>query len=181
MTAQNVQERTGVVTFRGKPMTLLGPALHAGDPAPELDLTAGDLSNVTLDELVDTGKRAALLIVVPSLDTSVCSLESNTFNRRLGELPAGVTASVVSVDLPFAQARWAGAQEGDVKLGMLSDYRNHSFGRNYGLLIGELDLLARAIVVIGKDKTIKYVQIVGEVAHEPDYDAALKAAAAAAA
>jgi thiol peroxidase len=84
------------------------------------------------------------------------------------------------MDLPFAQARWCTA-EGDVKLQMLSDYRNRSFGTNYGLLISELGLLTRAIVVIGKDRTISYVEIVPEVAGEPDYDAALHAAAAAAA
>ncbi|MEO6835509.1 MAG: thiol peroxidase, partial [Candidatus Tumulicola sp.] len=158
MTAQNVQERTGAVTFKGTPMTLQGPALRAGDPAPEFHLSGGDLAAVTLDTLVDGGKRAAMLIVVPSLDTSVCSLESHKFNHRIGELPAGIGAWVVSMDLPFAQARWAKAEEGEVKLGMLSDYRDRSFGRNYGVLIGELGLLARAIVVIGKDKTISYVQ-----------------------
>jgi thiol peroxidase len=173
-----MQKHTGAITFKGKPMTLLGPELHAGDPAPPFALTAGDLSPVTLDILLDEGKRAALLIVVPSLDTSVCSLESQKFNARLGELPAGVWAAVVSMDLPFAQARWCGAQ-GDVKLEMFSDYRDHSFGVNYGLLIEELGLLARAVVVIGKDRTISYVQVVPEVANEPDYDAALKAAAAA--
>jgi thiol peroxidase len=181
MTAQNIQERAGEVTFKGTPMTLLGPALHVGDPAPEFQLTAGDLAPVSIDTLVDGGKRAAMLIVVPSLDTSVCSLESHTFNQRIGELPAGVNSWVVSVDLPFAQSRWATAEGGEVKLGMLSDYRDGSFGRNYGLLISELGLLARAIVVIGKDKAVSYVQIVPEVAKEPDYDAALKAAAAAAA
>jgi thioredoxin-dependent peroxiredoxin len=179
VTTENVQERTGVVTFRGKPMTLLGPELRTGDPAPEFALTAGDLSTVNLDILVDEGKRAALLIVVPSLDTPVCNIESQKFNQRIGELPAGVTASVVSVDLPFAMARWSAAQ-GDVKLDMLSDYRHHSFGTNYGLLMAELGLLARAIVVIGKDKTIRYVQIVPEIAQEPDYDAALGAAISAA-
>jgi thiol peroxidase len=178
MTVDSVQQRTGVITFKGSPMTLLGPELHAGDPAPQFELTAADLSPVNLDELLDEGKRAALLVVVPSLDTSVCSLESAKFNARLGELPAGVQAAVVSMDLPFAQSRWCGAQ-GDVKLAMLSDYRDHNFGLNYGLMIAELGLLARAIVVIGKDRTITYVQIVSEVAAEPDYDAALKAAAAA--
>ena len=159
-------------------MRLLGPELHVGDPAPQFSLTAGDLSTVTPEILLDEGKRAALLIVVPSLDTSVCSLESQKFNARLGELPANVRAAVVSMDLPFAQGRWCSAQ-GDVKLEMLSDYRDHSFGLNYGLLIEELGLLARAIVVIGKDRNIAYVQIVPEVANEPDYDAALKAASAA--
>jgi thioredoxin-dependent peroxiredoxin len=179
MTVDQVQERTGNVTFKGQPMTLLGPELGVGDPAPEFTLTASDLSPVTRDILLDDGSRAAFLIVVPSLDTSVCSLESQKFNQRLGELPIGVRASVVSMDLPFAQARWCGAQ-GDVKLGMLSDYRDRSFGINYGLLIKELGLLARAIVIIGKDATIQYVQLVQEVANEPDYDAALKAASAAA-
>lgn len=166
-------------SFKGKPVTLLGPELHVGDPAPAFTVSAGDLSAVTPEILLDGGRNAAMLIVVPSLDTSVCSLESQKFNARLGELPEGVRAAVVSMDLPFAQARWCGAQ-GDVKLEMLSDYRDHSFGLNYGLLIEELGLLARAIVVIGKDRTVKYVQIVPEVANEPDYDAALKAAAAAA-
>ncbi len=178
MTVDHVQERRGVVTFKGKPMTLLGPDLQAGAPAPAFSLTASDLSTVNLDILLDEGKRAALLIVVPSLDTSVCSTESQKFNARLGELPADVRAAVVSMDLPFAQARWCGAQD-DVKLEMLSDYRDRRFGSNYGLLIEELGLLARAVVVIGKDATIEYVQIVPEVASEPDYDAALEAAAAA--
>ena len=179
MSVDGVQSRTGVVTFRGKPMTLLGPELHAGDPAPPFALTAGDLSPVNLDTLLDERNRAALLLAVPSLDTPVCSLESQKFNGRLGELPPSVRAAVVSLDLPFAMKRWCGAQ-GDVKLEMLSDYRDRSFGLNYGLLMAELGLLARAIVVIGKDRNISYVQIVREVADEPDYDAALKAAAAAA-
>jgi thiol peroxidase len=160
-------------------MTLLGPELRVGNPAPEFALTAADLSTVTRDILLDEGQRAALLIVVPSLDTSVCSLESQKFNQRLGEIPSSVRTAVVSMDLPFAQGRWCAAQ-GDVKLEMLSDYRSHTFGINYGLLIEELGLFARAIVVIGKDATISYVQIVPEVAAEPDYDGALKAAAAAA-
>lgn len=179
MTVDSIQQRAGAVTFKGKPMTLLGPELRSGDPAPQFELTAGDLSPVNLDILLDGGKRAAMLIVVPSLDTSVCSMESQKFNARLGELPADLSAAVVSMDLPFAQARWCGAQ-GDVKLQMLSDYRDRSFGVNYGLLIGELGLHARAIVVIGKDRTIRYVQLVREVAEEPDYDAALQAASAAA-
>jgi thioredoxin-dependent peroxiredoxin len=179
MTVDSVSSRSGAITFKGNPMTLLGPELRVGDPAPQFGLTAGDLSPVDLEILLDAGNRAAMLIVVPSLDTGVCSLESQKFNARLGELPASVRAAVVSMDLPFAQARWCGAQEG-VKLEMLSDYRDRSFGINYGLLIAELGLLARAVVVIGKDKNIAYVQIVPEVASEPDYDAALKAAAAAA-
>jgi len=179
MATQTLQERAGVMTFKGNPMTLVGPELKAGDSAPDFHLTAQDLSVKTLDDLVDRGSRAAMLIVVPSLDTSVCSIESHKFNTRMGELPANVKAYVVSMDLPFAQARWCG-NEGDVKFDTLSDYRDHTFGRNYGLLIKELGLLARAIVVIGPDKRVQYVQIVPEMTSEPDYDAALQAAAAAA-
>ncbi len=175
--AQDLQQRSGAITFKGNPMTLLGPALAAGSNAPDFHLTAGDLSIVNLDKALAGG--AAMFIAVPSLDTSVCSLESKKFNARIGELPAGVKTYVVSMDLPFAQARWCGA-EGDIELGMLSDYRDHSFGLNYGLLIGELGLLARAVVVVGKDRKIAYVQLVPEATHEPNYDAAIAAAAKAA-
>jgi thioredoxin-dependent peroxiredoxin len=175
---QGLNERAGEVTFKGKPMNLIGPALRAGDAAPDFHLTGGDLSVVTLEKLL-ADKEAVMLIVVPSLDTSVCSLESQKFNARLGELPKKTEAYVVSMDLPFAQKRWAEAQEG-IKLGMLSDYRDHSFGLNYGLLIGDLGLLARAIVILGKDRRVRYLQIVPEVVNEPDYDAAMKAVTSAA-
>jgi thiol peroxidase len=174
-----LSERTGTITFKGNPMTLVGPELKAGATAPDFTLTAGDLSVKHLDDLTENGTRAVLFIAVPSLDTSVCSTESQKFNARLNELPSGVSAYVVSMDLPFAQARWCGAQ-GDVKLGMLSDYRDHSFAQNYGLLIKELGLLARANVVIGAGKRVRYVEIVPEVATEPNYDVVLQAAAAAA-
>ena len=172
-------ERAGLVTARGNPITLLGPELRVGDTAPETHLVGSNMAVNTLDDLTDHGNRAALLIVVPSLDTPTCAIESRKFNQRLGELPAGVKPYIVSMDLPFAMARWCGAQ-GEVKLEMLSDYRDRGFGQNYGLLIAELGLLARAVVVIGKDRRISYVQIVPEIASEPDYDAAVKAAAAAA-
>ncbi|HEV7178535.1 MAG TPA: thiol peroxidase [Candidatus Baltobacteraceae bacterium] len=179
MATDMLNERTGVITFKGGPMTLLGPELEVGDHAPEFRLSAQDLSVKTLDDVIGRGANGALLIVVPSLDTGVCSTETHTFNTRLGELPAGMKTFVVSMDLPFAQARWCG-NEGNVKFETLSDYRDHSFGLGYGLAIKELGLLARAVVVVGADKTIRYVQIVPEVATEPNYDAALEAAAKAA-
>ncbi len=180
MNAQDTMERNDVTTFQGKPMTLVGPGLQAGDRAPDFTLAAKDLSIATLDTILDGGKRAALLIVVPSLDTSVCQLESRKFNKRIHELPDGVKGYVVSVDLPFAMTRWSGAEEGDVQLEMLSDYRAHDFGRNYGVYIKELALLARATFVIDKEGIIRYAEIVPEIASEPNYDAALAAAKSAA-
>lgn len=179
MQAETLNERTGAATMRGNPVTLLGPALKAGDTAPDFALTADDMSVKHLDDLIDGGKTAALLIVVPSLDTSVCSLESHKFNTRIEELPAGLRPYVVSLDLPFAQKRWKG-EDGEIKLQLLSDYRDHNFGRSYGVYIKELGLLARSIFVVGKDKKISYVEIVPEVSSEPNYDAAIAAATKAA-
>jgi thiol peroxidase len=179
MPTETRNERAGILTVRGNPVTLVGPSLKAGDQAPEVHLSAADLSVKTLDDLTDGGKRSALLIVVPSLDTGVCSLESQKFNTRIEELPAGVKAYVVSVDLPFAMTRW-GKEQGDMKLEMLSDYRDHAFGRDYGVRIKETGLLARAIVVVGADKKIAYFTIVPELTSEPNYDEAIKAAQASA-
>lgn len=175
-TTDTATERTGIVTMRGTPVTLVGPALHVGDRAPAFSLATADLKRFSLEEALDGGKRAALLIVVPSLDTPTCSIETSTFHKRLSEVPPDAAAFVVSLDLPFAQTRWKTANEaGD--LTYLSDFRERSFGAAYGVLMKELGLLARANFVIRKDGTIGYVQIVPEVATEPDYDAALAALA----
>jgi thiol peroxidase len=169
MTTQTLSERNNVITFRGNPMTLVGPALHAGEPAPEFTLSSADLSPFTLKDAIADGAREALLIVVPSLDTPTCAVETSTFHKRLAEVPPDAAAFVVSLDLPFAQKRWAEANDA-AGLTYLSDYREHAFGTAYGLLIKELTLLARAVIVIGKDATLKYVEIVPEVAAEPNYD-----------
>lgn len=163
------------VTFKGQPVTLEGPDLKVGDKAPDFTLVDAEMKTVTLDDVIQGGKKHALLIAVPSLDTGVCSLESQKFNTRIGELPPDIAAYVVSRDLPFAQARWV-KEEGDVKLRMLSDYRDHRFGPAYGVLVKELGLLARSIFIVGKDKTIKYKQIVPEIGQEPDYDDVIAAA-----
>jgi thiol peroxidase len=177
MATQALQERTGAITFKGEPKTLVGPELRTGGPLPGFTLSGSDLKPVTPGALTEKG--VALLIVVPSLDTGVCSLESKTFNDRIGELPEGVTAYVVSRDLPFAMGRWANDQ-GGVKLQMLSDYRDHSFGRATGLEIKELGLLARAVIVVGRDGRVSYLQLVHEVTEQPSYDDAIAAARAAA-
>lgn len=163
------------VTFKGNPVTLKGPDLKVGDTAPNFTLVSSELQAVTLDDVVKSGTRNALLIVVPSIDTGVCSLESQKFNTRVAELPSDVAAYVVSRDLPFAQGRWA-KEQGDVKLEFLSDYRDGNFGASYGVLMEELGLLARSVFIIGKDKTILYKQVVPEVTSEPDYEDVIAAA-----
>ncbi len=179
MATDALPERAGLVTIRGNPLTLVGPTLKVGDAAPETHLAAADLSVMTLDRLTNGGKRVALLIVVPSLDTPTCALESQKFNARIDELPASVKAYVVSMDLPFAMTRW-GTDVGGVKLEMLSDFRDHTFGRDYGVRIKETGLLARSVVVVGADKRIAYFTIVPELTAEPNYDEAIKAAQASA-
>jgi thiol peroxidase len=174
MTTQTLAERNDVITFRGNPMTLVGPALHVGDAAPQFTLSSADLSPFTLSDATANGSRQALLIVVPSLDTPTCSVETSTFHKRLAELPADAAAFVISLDLPFAQKRWAEANDA-AGLTYLSDYRDHAFGTAYGLLIKEIGLLARAVIVIGKDGKLTYVEIVREVAEEPNYDRAFAA------
>lgn len=166
------QERTGVITFKGNPMTLLGPDLKVGDPAPDFRVVDNGLQPVTRD----SGKgKVQLLTVVPSLDTPVCDTMTRRFNEEAAQLPAGVEVFTISLDLPFAQKRWCG-NAGLDRVKTLSDYQDRSFGLNYGVLIKELKLLARSVFVIGKDGKIAYREIVKEVTTEPDYAAALAAA-----
>lgn len=174
MSTQTSTDRPGIITFRGTPMTLVGPALQVGTPAPDFTLSTGDLAPFTLHDAIDNGKRSALLIIVPSLDTPTCSVETSTFHKRLVEVPPDAAAFVVSLDLPFAQKRWAEANEA-LGLTYLSDYRDHNFGAAYGLVIKEIGLLARAVIVIGKDGNLAYIEIVPEVASEPNYDGAFAA------
>jgi thiol peroxidase len=173
MTTQISHESAGV-TFRGSPMTLVGTPLHKGDTAPPFTLVTTEMKPFTLDDALGGG-TSALLIVVPSLDTQTCSLETQTFHKRLDELPKNVRAFIISADLPFAQQRWAAANEA-LALTYLSDYRERSFGTAYGVVIKELALLARAIFLIRPDKSLAYVEIVKEVADEPNYEAVFAAA-----
>jgi thiol peroxidase len=172
----NTTERPGAVLFRGNPATLVGPELKAGQKAPDFGLVTGDMKRFSVADATDGGKRNALLIVVPSLDTPVCSIETSTFHKRLAEIPEGTAAFIVSLDLPMAQKRWSTENEA-TGLQYLSDFREHTFGASYGVLLKDLGLLARSLFVIGKDGTLKFAKIVPDVATEPDYDetfAALK-------
>ena len=170
-----MEERTGVITFKGGPLTLVGPELKVGSKAPEFTATGNGLSPVKLS---DYAGKVVLISSVPSLDTHVCDIQTRRFNEEAASLGDDVVILTVSMDLPFAQARWCGAAGID-KIVTASDYAEREVGLKYGLLIKELKLLARAVFVVGKDGTVKYVQIVPEVTTEPDYAAAIKAAKAA--
>ncbi|QDU59409.1 putative thiol peroxidase [Planctomycetes bacterium Pan216] len=162
------------VTFKGSPVELVGPTLKAGDKAPDFKLQGADLADVTL---ATSAGKSRILVVVPSLDTGVCSTETKKFNEEAAKLD-GAVVLCVSVDLPFAQKRWCGA-EGVDKVATLSDHRDASFGEAYGVRIkgGPLDrVLCRAVFVIGPDDTLKHVEYVSEIAEEPDYAAAVAAA-----
>ncbi len=164
-------ERVGATTLMGNPMTLVGPELKAGDPAPDFTVTSSALKPVTL---ADTGNGIRIFSVVPSLDTPVCDAQTKRFNDEIVKMP-GVEVFTISADLPFAQKRWCGAFAVD-NVKMLSDHKDASFGENYGTLIKDLRILSRAIFVVGKDNTILHAQYVKEVADHPDYEAALSAA-----
>lgn len=165
------QERNGVITFKGNPMTLVGQPVKAGDPAPDFRVVDNALQPVTL---ASSAGKIRLITVVPSLDTPVCDTMTRTFNQDAANLPANVAVYAISLDLPFAQKRWCG-NAGIDKVQTLSDYQDRSFVLNYGLLIRELKLAARAVLVIDAGDRVSYLQIVPEVTGEPDYDAALSA------
>ena len=164
-------ERKGAVTMRGNPLTLVGLELRVGDTAPDFKLTGNDLKPVTL---ADTAGKVRILTSVPSLDTPVCDMETRRFNEEAAKLP-GLEILTVSMDLPFAQKRWCGAA-GVTSVRTLSDYQDHSFGPAYGVLIKELQLEARAVFVLDKDNSLRYVEYVKEVAEQPNYDTVLAAA-----
>ncbi len=168
-----MQERMGVITFKGGPLTLIGPEIKVGDTAPAFKLLNNSLQEVTLDQFKG---KTLILSVAPSLDTPVCAIQTRRFNQETGKLPADVVVVTVTADLPFAQARFCGAE--NIKIQTLSDHRNMSFGDAYGTHIQELRLEARSLFVIGKDGKVKHVEIVKDVTEEPNYDAALRAALA---
>ncbi|MGC9519307.1 MAG: thiol peroxidase [Desulfuromonadaceae bacterium] len=166
-----VEKRTGIVTFKQNPVTLLGPDIVVGSQAPDFKVVDNALQPVTRD----TAKgKVQLIAVVPSIDTGVCDTMTRKFNQDAAALPDDIAVYTISMDLPFAQKRWCGAA-GIERVQMLSDYQERSFGQNYGLLIDELKLLARAVYIIDTDGKVAYREIVPEVTDEPDYAAALNA------
>lgn len=159
------------VTFQGNPLHLEGSLPVVGEKAPDFVLAANDLSPRSLK---DYAGKVLVLVCVPSLDTPVCDMEVRRFNTEAASLSDKVKIVAASCDLPFAQARWCGAA-GVTAVESASDYKDVSLGRNYGVLIQELRLLARAVFVIAPDGKLAYSQLVPEVTHEPDYAAVLDA------
>lgn len=167
----NYQEREAAVLFKGNPATLLGTEVKVGDAAPDFRVVDNSLQPVTL---ATAAGKVRLITAVPSLDTPVCDTMTRQFNQEVATLPDSVVAYTISVDLPFAQKRWCG-NTGIDKVQTLSDYQDRSFGLNYGLLLKNLKLLARAVYVIDQNDKVAYVELVPEVTAEPNYAAALEA------
>jgi thiol peroxidase len=168
-----VLKRPNATTLKGAGLTLLGPQLKVGDKAPDFTCATGLKDTLTLAQ---TPAKARLFSVVPSLDTPVCSMQTKKFNEKLASLKDKAACYTISLDLPFAQGRFCGA-EGITNMQTLSDTHNHSFGQAYGVLIEGLavPLLSRAIFVVDGAGTIRHVEYVPEIATEPNYDAALAA------
>jgi thioredoxin-dependent peroxiredoxin len=168
-----MQKRANATTFKGNPLTLVGPQLKAGDRAPDFACVNSGLEVVTLDK---TPPRARLFSVVPSLDTPVCSQQTKTFDEALGSYKDKLACYTISLDLPFAQKRFCSAEHID-NMQTLSDVHNHSFGQNYGVLIEglPLPLLTRAVFVLDRNGTITHAEYVPEVTSHPNYEAAVAA------
>lgn len=165
--------RPNAVTFKGTPMTLAGEEVHAGQAAPDFTLHyfEGGLKSLTL---ADLRGKPTLLSVVPSLDTGVCAIQTKKFNEQLAQLGPRINAVTVSLDLPFAQGRFC-TENKISNMRTASDYNNRNFGKSWGLLIEELKLLARSVYVLDPNGKVVHAELVKEVTHEPNYDAALQA------
>lgn len=156
------------VTFAQKPVTLIGPEIQVGDDAPNFKVLSNDLQEVSLDKY---DGKVKIISVVPSIDTGVCAAQTRRFNEEAAKLD-DVHILTISMDLPFAQARYCAA-EGIDNVDTLSDHRDADFGQKYGVLMEELRLLARSVFVVDADNKVTYVEYVSEVTDHPDYDAVL--------
>jgi thiol peroxidase len=159
---------------------LVGSEVKVGQDAPDFTALDNNLQPVRLSDA--KGKKVVILSSVPSVDTPVCDTETRRFNKEASALGEGIEVWTISMDLPFAQKRWCGAAGVD-RVKTLSDFRERTFGQNYGVVLQDGPLAgieARAVFVVGKDGKVKHVEYVSEIANEPNYEAALNAAKAAA-
>jgi thioredoxin-dependent peroxiredoxin len=168
-------ERQGEVTLKGNPITLLGPKIGANEEAPDFTVQKDLLTPISLSE---THGKVRVILSVPSLDTPVCSRQAKRFSDEAANLGDDVQVLVVSVDTPFAQGRWCGA-EGVQNILTLSDFKTRDFGKKYGVEIKGLGIYTRAAFVLDRQGEVLYSEYVPEVAEEPNYDAILEAAKAA--
>jgi thiol peroxidase len=158
------------INFKSSLLTLVGRALKKENIAPDFKVVSQDLKEV---RLADFKGKIKVITSFPSIDTPVCDLQVKEFNRQAAGVSSEVVILGISKDLPFAQKRFCQANE--IKnVVVLSDYRYSSFGINYGLLIKELNLLARAVLILDKNGILRYLQVVGELTAPPDYEDALK-------
>lgn len=165
--------RPNAVTFKGTPLTLAGEAVKVGQPAPDFTVHyfEGGLKTI---KLADLKGKPTLISVVPSLDTPVCQTQTKKFNDQIASLGDRINAVTISLDLPFSMNRFCGAESiKNMRVG--SDYQDRNFGKNWGMLIEELKLLARGTFVLDASGKVVHAETVGEVASEPNYDAALSA------
>ena len=167
-----MHERTGLVSFQGNPLTLLGAGVEVGQEGPDFTVVDGEFKPVKLSDMAG---KVVLISAVPSLDTPVCSLQTKRFNAEAAKLAGQMEVLSISEDLPFAQKRFCSSEKVEGHR-VLSDHVYRQFGERYGLLIKDMMLLARAVIIIGKDGRMGYEQIVGELSAEPDYESALAAA-----
>lgn len=166
-------ERKGIITMRGKALSLVGPDLTIGARAPDFTALDRDLHEAKLS---DHAGKIKVISVTQSLDTTVCDLQARRFNHEASLLPSDVVVLNISMDLPFAIGRFC-TIAGIEKVKALSDHRDGSFGEAYGVLIKELRLLARSVFILDKDDIVRYREIVPEQTNQPDYEMALKALA----
>lgn len=164
-------ERTNVATVKNNPITLMGEEVKTGQRAPGFKVIDTDLKEVSSEEFKG---KIRVIASVPSLDTPVCDLQIKRFNDEAVNLSKDLKVIFLSMDLPFAQKRFC--QANNIKqVKTFSDHKYADFGSNYGVLIKELRLLARAVFVIDKDDTVRYVEYVPELTSHPDYGAVLDA------
>lgn len=157
------------VKFKGNQVTLEGNIVKVGDVAPNFVVIDNGLNPVDAKDF--KGKRA--YVSVPSIDTSVCDVEVRKFNTEASKLK-DAKIYTISMDLPFAQARWCG-NAGIEAVQTLSDFKDRSFGKEFGTYIKELGLLTRAVFVVDENNKVTYVEYCEEVSSEPNYEAVLNA------
>lgn len=171
-----MQERKDLVTLRGKPITLVGPQIETGQTAPDFKLVDAGFNDVALSK---SKSKVKLISVTFSLETAVCDLQTRNFEEAVGKYTNTIGYSV-SMDLPFTLARYAKEHPIHI-LRLLTDYQNAAFGSDYGVLIKENRLLARAVFILGTDNCVRYVEYVKDITQAPDYDKAVRALKSAAA